>query len=562
MWRASAREIRAVTGGPGSASAGFGQRGLGTGLADGDPAGWQVEPLGVFAEHPRRRELPQRGRHRAAHDREPVGWDVVRVAGVVARDDLLLEDPVEVLRVGPVLGGFVGVGLATADGPAVVVGEALVPPAVEDADVRDAVLGRLHPGRARRLQRSSRVVEPDIDPLDEVAPDSHVVVLEDEDPAAHLRRARDLEDLLDDLLSRAVGGVRLAGEDHLERALGVPEHPGQPVDVGEQQSRPLVGREPAGEPDGQDRRVERGIELGQHGRRLPVPGELAAQPALGEMRELALLAQVRVPQVARRDALDALPEAALLRGRVEVVEVGVEVALEQVRDRGADPGGSVDAVGDAQDPVVHDPGPRPVGGLRVELAHRVGAVGQAQREGRHVELRAVVVGADPQLEDLVDRHAAPVEQGAGHAPHEVGVEPLVPGGDRRMDREHAVGADRRPGTVQRGPAGHELAGAFGEQERGVALVEVPDRRLEAEGPDRTDAADAEDQLLVEPHLAAADVQDVGDRAVRLVVLGQVRVEQQDRHPADLGEPDRDGEVPARAAPRSPSAAARCCPGPG
>ena len=79
----------------------------------------------------------------------------------------------------------------------------------------------------------------------------------------------------------------------------------------------------------------------------------------------------------------------------------------------------------------------------------------------------------------------------------------------------------------------------------MALVEVPDRRLEAEGPDRPDAADAEDQLLVEPHLAAADVQDVGDRAVRLVVLGQVGVEQQDRHPPDLGEPDRDGQVAAR-----------------
>ena len=95
------------------------------------------------------------------------------------------------------------------------------------------------------------------------------------------------------------------------------------------------------------------------------------------------------------------------------------------------------------------------------------------------------------------------------------------------------------------PLGDELAGALGEQERGVALVEVPRRRLEPERPDRPDAADAEDQLLVEPHLAAADVQDVGDRAVRLVVLGQVGVEQQDRHPPDLGEPDRDGEVPAR-----------------
>ena len=46
----------------------------------------------------------------------------VRVALVVGRDQLLLEDPVQVLRVGPVLGALVGVGLAAADRPAVVAG--------------------------------------------------------------------------------------------------------------------------------------------------------------------------------------------------------------------------------------------------------------------------------------------------------------------------------------------------------------------------------------------------------------------------------------------------------
>ena len=60
--------------------------------------------------------------------------------------------------------------------------------------------------------------------------------------------------------------------------------------------------------------------------------------------------------------------------------------------------------------------------------------------------------------------------------------------------------------------------------------------VEAERPERPDAADAQDQLLVEAHLAAADVQDVRDRAVRVVVVGDVRVQQQDRHAADLDEP--------------------------
>ena len=61
---------------------------------------------------------------------------------------------------------------------------------------------------------------------------------------------------------------------------------------------------------------------------------------------------------------------------------------------------------------------------------------------------------------------------------------------------------------------------------------------------RADAADAKDHLLVQAHLAAAHVQDVGDRPVGRVVVGNVRVEQQQRHAADLGEPHR---APHRAA---------------
>ena len=83
----------------------------------------------------------------------------------------------------------------------------------------------------------------------------------------------------------------------------------------------------------------------------------------------------------------------------------------------------------------------------------------------------------------------------------------------------------------------------------MALVQVPDGRLDAQRTDRPHPADAQHELLVEPHLAAADVQDVGDRPVGVAVLGDVGVEQEDRRPADLGDPDRDLEVAARAARR-------------
>ena len=45
----------------------------------------------------------------------------------------------------------------------------------------------------------------------------------------------------------------------------------------------------------------------------------------------------------------------------------------------------------------------------------------------------------------------------------------------------------------------------------MALVQVPDGGVDAEGAQGADAADAQHDLLAEPHLAAADVEDVGDR---------------------------------------------------
>ena len=337
-------------------------------------------------------------------------------------------------------------------------------------------------------------------------------------------------------------GWALPAKIDLERPIRVPQQPREPIHVGEQECRALVGREPAGEADGHDRRVERGVGFGQDRRRLAVPGELAAQPTVDEDRELALLAEMRLPEVRARDAVEPLPEAVLAAAGVERAQVGVEVPREQLVDRGTHPGRTVDTVRDRLDLVVDDVLPGGVGGLGVQLADRIRAVGQAQAEGRHVELAGIAVRAHAQLQDVVDGHATRVEQRAGDAPDELGVEPLVARRDRRVDREHAVAPDPWPRVVQLGAGGDVFARSFGQQERRVALVEMPDRRRQRERPDRPDAADAEDELLVQPHLATADVEDVRDRPVLDGVLGDVGVEQQDRHAADLGKPDRHGQV--------------------
>ena len=62
-------------------------------------------------------------------------------------------------------------------------------------------------------------------------------------------------------------------------------------------------------------------------------------------------------------------------------------------------------------------------------------------------------------------------------------------------------------------------------------------RLDAEGVQGAHPADAEQDLLPQPVLAAAAVQPVGDRPLGGGVLVHVGVEQQQRRPADLGAPD-------------------------
>src|SRR5688500_16993052 len=163
LWRMSASEMRAVMMAR-ALRGGRGSPGRGRLLRRGALVGRrQVQLLDVLLEHARGRELPHRGCHRGLHHLEPTRRYAIRVALVIARHDLRLEQPVEVLRVGPILGAFVGRCLARTDGPAIRAVIALVPPAVEDRAVDYAVHGRLHTARAACLERTARVVQPDID---------------------------------------------------------------------------------------------------------------------------------------------------------------------------------------------------------------------------------------------------------------------------------------------------------------------------------------------------------------------------------------------------------------
>jgi hypothetical protein len=129
---------------------------------------------------------------------------------------------------------------------------------------------------------------------------------------------------------------------------------------------------------------------------------------------------------------------------------------------------------------------------------------------------------------------------------QIDVEGLVPGRYGRMRGEQRVSGDvAQRGGDRLGIPLPQLATPLERQEGGVALVDVPGRRLDPQRFERAGAADAEQDLLAEAHLAAAHVERRGDRAIRRMVDRQVGVEQQHRDASDLGPPDPGVDHPFR-----------------
>ena len=185
--------------------------------------------------------------------------------------------------------------LAMTDGPACLGRIALVPPAIQNAQVQSSVCRGLHAAGAAGLVRPARRVEPDIDPLDQVTRDAHVIVLDEHDSIPEFRPACIVDDLADQLLSGIVPGMGLAGKDHLHRPFPIPNDPGQPVHITEQERGPLVGSKPPCKADGQRFRVEHLIRQADLRRAGSSHRQLAAQPAPGIGHETLPAPLVRAP---------------------------------------------------------------------------------------------------------------------------------------------------------------------------------------------------------------------------------------------------------------------------
>ena len=180
----------------------------------------------------------------------------------------------------------------------------------------------------------------------------------------------------------------------------------------------------------------------------------------------------------------------------------------------------------------------------MERADPVDALGQPHPHHGHVEPvgAPAVIGLSAERQDLLER-----QPGFAAVLAELGldqglVEPVDPRRNGRVRGEDGSRPRQLDRLGEGRAVGQVLPDPLDAKEAGVALVGVEDLGPRVPGdaavqPHRPQASDAEQQFLAQPVIAAAPVEPVGDLTQQGVVVLGVGVEEQQRDPAHVGDPD-------------------------
>jgi len=333
----------------------------------------------------------------------------------------------------------------------------------------------------------------------------------------------------------------LAGENEQDRVLFVAEDLAQPVEILEQQRRAFVRGKAAREADGEHVRIDRigavqqAVEVGLG---TAVAEMLARYAVAHQVQHLRLQRLAYAPEQVVGHVVDALPER-LIVGVVRPVEA--KKLVELVRPFRRQKSGHVHAVGDVGKRIFLGlqlrPKPRAdlCGHAAVNAADPVLEPRSADRKRRHVELLVAVNAAERQ--QILLAHAQVLAQPGKIIAHHVRAELVMARGYRRVGREHRVGGHRLERGVESQALSDQYAHALENQECRVALVDMPGGRLQSQFHQRTHAADAEHDFLLEARGAVAAVEPVGDVAIVEGVFVEVGIEQVQRHVPHLHLPD-------------------------
>jgi len=256
------------------------------------------------------------------------------------------------------------------------------------------------------------------------------------------------------------------------------------------------------------------------------------------------------PELLIGDLLDAIPDG-ILGG--DVVPARSKIALEEFGHIFGDPGRQMNAVGDVADgnlvfgnirPQVL---PHPAGDLAVKFADAVAGAGHLDRKDGHIEFAVAMGPADAaEAVELLLRDLQGAVIVADVTVDQAQLELIDAGGHGGVAGEHGAVAVGFLGFLE-GESRflHQEADALQGHEGGVALVHMADIGPQAEAFEGAQAADAEDDLLLDARLLVSAVELVGDLAIARLVLRRVGVEEVERDASDIHPPDPERDLPLR-----------------
>src|SRR4051812_8281117 len=123
----------------------------------------------------------------------------------------------------------------------------LCPPSVEYREIQPTIQHYFLSACAGRFERPTRIVEPDIDTLHEMAADIDVVILNKDEAICKCRVAHHFGNLLQDTFAGLVVWMRFSCEDKLHRPVRIVHHGIEPGDIRQHEVRTLVGGKAARE---------------------------------------------------------------------------------------------------------------------------------------------------------------------------------------------------------------------------------------------------------------------------------------------------------------------------
>ena len=312
----------------------------------------------------------------------------------------------------------------------------------------------------------------------------HVVVFEEGDMTTEFVIVAETQYFVNEVAPRFVGRVRFACKHDLDGPPPIVEQLLESVEISEQECCTFVGGEPPGESDREGFRIQQ-RSSGDRLHRL----EMAANPAVpgtftDKPHQFASCCLSNGPEGVIRQVRDPLPDGGVID---PFCPIGAEVfGIERVRFRG-DPGGRVDAVGEAADrnEILCQARPQVLPHLSrdapVLAAYAVDVGRQPHRKGGHIEAVSGAFRRFAQAQELFSGKSELAPIITEVAIHQVKRKNIVPGRNGGVRGEHGALPNQVTRLSVAVSGGDEFPDAFYGQESRMAFIAMPDCGTDTQG---------------------------------------------------------------------------------